>query len=119
MPTSIPADFTKDDVVNPAQWLIAENGYYADYLGSAMYQKQMELTAELHQVRERNEHLTTENTQLRERLGRLTVAFVTLIGDAMRLANLDKHPSTPSRAPDQRCTEAANARARRARSLVR
>ncbi len=32
----IASDYTKQDVIKPAQWLIAENAHYTNYVHSAM-----------------------------------------------------------------------------------
>ncbi|POX97153.1 hypothetical protein C3469_24360 [Mycobacterium kansasii] len=71
-----------NDVIDLAQWLIAENGYYTNCIHSAWYQNQTELTAKLHEAQERNERLATANTELQERLDSLTEADATLLGEA-------------------------------------
>jgi predicted nuclease with TOPRIM domain len=77
MPTGVSGEYTKD---------------------SRMYQKQMELTAELHEIQDRNEYLVAMNEALQARLDRLTEAYATLIGDSMNLAEVKEHlppPPTP------------------------
>ena len=88
MPAGIPESYTSDDVVNLAQWLIAEKTPYTNYIHSGMYQKQMVLTAKLHEAQDRNEHLAVANSELHEHLDSLTEAYATLIGDAMSLAEV-------------------------------
>jgi hypothetical protein len=60
MLSPVESDYTTQDVINLAQWLIAENTYYTNYIHSAMYQTQVELTAKLHETQQRNEHLAAE-----------------------------------------------------------
>jgi hypothetical protein len=108
MLTGVPIDYTKQDVINLAQWLVAENAFYTNYIHAAMYQKQMELTAKLREVRDRNEQLVSANTELRERLDSLTEAYAALIGEAMNLAELKERMPTPFGDSDpQWCAQAA------------
>ena len=53
MSTGVPDNYTKHDVINLAQWLIGEKTHYTNYIDSAMYQKQMELTAKLREAQDR------------------------------------------------------------------
>lgn len=113
MPTGIPESYTRDDVINLAQWLIAEKTHYTNYIHSANYQKQMELTAKLHEAQDRNEHLAAANSELQERLDNLTEAYATLIGDAMNLAEAKDRMPTPFPNTDREwCAQAAAAMCR-------
>ena len=67
MLSGIASDYTKQDVIKLAQWLIAENAYYTNYVHSAMDHKQKELTAKLREAQEPNEHLAAANDELHER----------------------------------------------------
>jgi predicted nuclease with TOPRIM domain len=88
MLTGVPNDYTTQDVIKLAQWLIAQNTHL-------MYREQNELTAKLQESQERNEHLVTANNKLQERLNSLTEAYATLVGDAMNLAEVKEHMPTP------------------------
>lgn len=108
MTSAVESDDSKQDVINLAQWLIAETTYYTNYIHAAMYQKQMELTAKLHDTQQSNEHLVAANTELQERINSITEAYATLIGDAMNLAELKEHMPTPFHNSDPRwCARAA------------
>ncbi len=82
MPGETPDAYSTDEPINVAQWLIAENTHYTNYIHAAMYRKQMELVARLHQAREHNERLAAANAKLEERVAALTGARATLFGDA-------------------------------------
>ncbi len=88
-------DHTTQDVIDLAQWLIAENAFYTNYIHSEMYRKQMELTAELREAQEHNEYLAAANTELQERTATLTEAYAVLFGDAMNLAEIKQNMPTP------------------------
>jgi Mg2+ and Co2+ transporter CorA len=113
MLSGIASDYTKQDVIKLAQWLIAENACHTNHVHSAMYHKQKELTAELREAQERNEHLVAANDELQERVNSLTEAYATLIGDAMNLAELNEHMPTPFHNSDPKwCAQATAAMCR-------
>jgi hypothetical protein len=85
---------TTDELINLAQWLFAENSYYANHFRAEMYRKHMELVAQLHEARQHTEHLAAANIELQERLATLTDAYATLFGDAMDLAEIRQHMPT-------------------------
>ena len=99
--------YTTNELINVAQWLFAENIYYANRFHAAMYRKQMELVAQLHETRQHTEHLAAANIELQERLATLTDAYATLFGDAMDLAEIKQHMPTPFPTSDpQWCAQA-------------
>ncbi|ORV80861.1 hypothetical protein AWC11_27785 [Mycobacterium interjectum] len=115
MLSGIASDYTKQDVIKLAQWLIAENAYFTTYVHSAMYHKQEELTAHLREAQERNEHLAAANDELHERVNSLTEAYAMLIGDAMNLAELNENMPTPFHNSDPKwCAQAKAAMCRSA-----
>lgn len=88
MPSDIPDDYTRQDVINLAQWLIAENTHL-------MSRKQIELTARLQDAQERNDDLVSANNELQDRIKTLSEAYATLIGDAINLAEVKEHMPMP------------------------
>jgi hypothetical protein len=54
--------------VDLARWLIAENTFYTNYVRAAMYRKEMELSARLHEAQQDCERLAAANTELQERV---------------------------------------------------
>jgi hypothetical protein len=106
--------YTTQELINMAQWLIAENTHYTNYIHAAMYRKQMELVAQLHQTHEDNEHLASVNSELEERIATLTEAYATLFGDAMDLAEIKQHLPMPHMSDPQWCAQAVAAMCRSA-----
>jgi len=107
--------YTTQELINMAQWLIAENTHYTNYIHAAMYRKQMELVAQLHQTHEDNDHLASVNSELEERIATLTEAYATLLGDAMDLAEIKQHMPMPFHMSDpQWCAQAVAAMCRSA-----
>jgi hypothetical protein len=108
-------DYTAQQQIDLARWLIAENTFSTNYVHAVMYRKQMQLNAELHEALENCEHLAAVNTELRERVTSVTEAYATLVGDAMNLADLKQHVPTAFRHSDpQWCAQAAAAMCRSA-----
>jgi hypothetical protein len=52
MSDQIPHDYSKQDVIDLANWLMAENAYFNNWIHSAMYEKQTELIGQLHDARD-------------------------------------------------------------------
>ncbi len=101
-------DQSTPEAISLAQWLIAESAFYTNYIHSAMYRRQMELTAELQEAQEHNERLAAANAELQERITNLTEAYATLFGDAMNLTEIKQHMPTPFHGDDpQWCAQAA------------
>ncbi len=104
---------TTDELINTAQWLIAENTYYTNYIHAAMYGKQMELVAQLHEAGEQNDRLAAANSELEERIATLTEAYAKLFGDAIDLAEIKRRGLTPAFMSDPRwCAQAVAAMCR-------
>lgn len=72
MSYTLPDHYTKHDVISVAQWLMAEDAYDNNWIHSAMYEKQSELTAKLRDAREWNGYLAGINAELLERVAELT-----------------------------------------------
>jgi predicted transcriptional regulator len=87
MPNSVPHEYGRQDVIDLAQWLIAENVH-------SVHRQQMELAAKLQEAQDRNKDLVTANNELQERVSSLTEAYATLIGDGVSLAAVKEHLST-------------------------
>lgn len=115
MPPDIAQGRTPQEVIDVAQWLIAENAFYTNYIHAGMYETQMKIVAELRAVQERNEQLTDANAELRERLTILTEAYGTLFGDKMSLAEFKQQTPAPFGDGDPAwCAQAAAAMCRSA-----
>ena len=96
MSDQIPHDYSKQDVIDLANWLMAENAYFNNWIHSAMYEKQTELIGQLHDAREWNDYLARVYSELQVRASDTSKANAMVLDIAMELAEIVK---TLSRAP--------------------
>jgi len=87
-------DCTAQQLIDVAQWLIAEKTFHTNYIHASMYRKQMELTSQLCEAQKHSEHLAAANTELQERVATLTEAYAALFGEAMNLAEIKQYKPT-------------------------
>src|ERR1700694_3923651 len=97
MSLQIPHGYSKQDVIDLGNWLMAEDAYFNNWIRSAMYEKQTELTGQLHDARAWNEYLVRVNSELRARASDTSKANAMVLDIAMELAEIVK---TLSRAPE-------------------
>ena len=96
MSEQIPHDYSKQDVINLANWLMAEDTYLNNWIHSAMYEKQTELIGQLDDAREWNDYLARVYSELQVRASDTSKANAMVLDIAMELAEIVK---TLSRAP--------------------
>jgi hypothetical protein len=97
MSEQIPHDYSKQDVIDLANWLMAEDAYFNNWIHSAMYEKQTELTGQLHDAREWNDYLARVYSELQVRASDTSKANAMVPDIAMELAEIVK---TSSRGPE-------------------
>jgi hypothetical protein len=100
MSEQIPHDYSKQDVINLANWLMAEDAYFNNWIHSAMYEKQTELTGQLHDAREWNDYLARVYSELQVRASDTSKANAMVLDIAMELAEIVKTLSRAPRIPE-------------------
>jgi hypothetical protein len=96
MSDQIPHDYSKQDVIDWANWLMAEDAYFNNWIRSAMYEKQTELIGQLDDAREWNDYLVRVYSELQVPASDTSKANAMVLDIAMELAEIVK---TLSRAP--------------------